>query len=50
MLAPRYSLPATLPDAVGCAACHLGNPFSLDAAAAHAGMVLVPRVRRFGTR
>ncbi len=30
------------PDAVGCASCHGGHPFTLDKAAAHAGMILVP--------
>jgi hypothetical protein len=30
------------PDAVGCASCHGGNPFSLDKDAAHAGMILIP--------
>jgi hypothetical protein len=29
-------------EAVGCASCHGGNPFSLDKAAAHAGLVLIP--------
>jgi quinol-cytochrome oxidoreductase complex cytochrome b subunit len=29
-------------EAVGCASCHLGNPFSLDKATAHAGIVLIP--------
>jgi hypothetical protein len=29
-------------EAVGCASCHGGNPFSLDRATAHAGLVLVP--------
>ena len=28
--------------ALGCAACHLGNPFALDKALAHAGMTLTP--------
>jgi hypothetical protein len=30
------------PATIGCASCHLGNVFSLDAAVAHAGMRLVP--------
>jgi hypothetical protein len=30
------------PETIGCAACHLGNVFSLDAPTAHAGMVVVP--------
>jgi hypothetical protein len=34
--------PSHAPDAVGCASCHGGNPFTVDAAAAHARMVLVP--------
>jgi len=29
-------------QAIGCASCHLGNPFSLDKKEAHQGMVLVP--------
>ncbi len=29
-------------EAVGCASCHAGNPFSLDKAAAHAGLILIP--------
>jgi hypothetical protein len=29
-------------DAVGCASCHGGNPFSLDKATAHGRMTLVP--------
>ena len=29
-------------EAVGCAACHGGNPFSYDKATAHAGLDLVP--------
>ncbi len=27
---------------IGCASCHAGDPFTLDAGRAHAGMVLVP--------
>jgi hypothetical protein len=34
--------PAHKPEAVGCASCHDGDPFTLDAARAHRGMVLVP--------
>jgi len=34
--------PAHQPQAMGCAACHLGNIFTLDQRRAHAGMVLVP--------
>ena len=30
------------PVRIGCASCHGGNVFSLDAAAAHAGLLLVP--------
>lgn len=30
------------PGKIGCASCHLGNVFSLDAATAHRGMRLVP--------
>lgn len=30
------------PATVGCASCHLGNVFSLDAGIAHAGMLTVP--------
>lgn len=29
-------------EAVGCASCHHGNPFTLDKGTAHANMVLVP--------
>jgi len=29
-------------EAVGCASCHAGNPFSYDKDTAHAGLVLVP--------
>jgi hypothetical protein len=29
-------------EAVGCASCHLGNPFSLNEAVAHAGMERLP--------
>jgi hypothetical protein len=34
--------PAHRAEAVGCASCHSGNPFSLDRATAHAGLVLIP--------
>jgi hypothetical protein len=34
--------PAHASAAIGCASCHLGNGFTLDARRAHAGMVLVP--------
>lgn len=30
------------PDAVGCASCHAGNPFSLDKSVAHRGLILIP--------
>jgi hypothetical protein len=30
------------PAAIGCTACHRGNPFTLDATLAHAGMTLTP--------
>jgi hypothetical protein len=30
------------PDAVGCASCHAGNPFTLNTTAAHDGLVLIP--------
>ena len=30
------------PKAIGCASCHLGNPFSLDKDRAHRNMVLIP--------
>lgn len=30
------------PDSIGCAACHGGDVFSLEASRAHAGMILVP--------
>jgi hypothetical protein len=30
------------PESVGCAACHAGDPFTLDPRRAHAGMILVP--------
>jgi hypothetical protein len=29
------------PKAIGCASCHLGNPFTMDKSAAHRNMVLV---------
>ena len=34
--------PAHKPEAVGCAACHAGDPFTLDPRRAHRDMVLVP--------
>ena len=30
------------PKAIGCASCHMGDPFTLDEAQAHKGMALVP--------
>ncbi|RJP66207.1 MAG: DUF4405 domain-containing protein [Ignavibacteriales bacterium] len=30
------------PKAIGCASCHLGNPFTLDKNNAHKGMILIP--------
>jgi quinol-cytochrome oxidoreductase complex cytochrome b subunit len=30
------------PNAIGCTACHMGNPFSLDKDKAHQNMVLIP--------
>lgn len=30
------------PRAIGCASCHLGNPFTMDKSGAHRGMALVP--------
>lgn len=30
------------PSVIGCASCHLGNPWTLDKALAHAGMTLTP--------
>ena len=30
------------PKSIGCASCHLGNPFTLNPALAHAGMTLTP--------
>jgi len=30
------------PEAIGCASCHLGNPFTSDTLAAHENMVLIP--------
>ncbi|MGD8896420.1 MAG: cytochrome b N-terminal domain-containing protein [Acidobacteriota bacterium] len=38
----RGFAPAHAAEAVGCAACHLGQPWSGNADQAHAGMVLVP--------
>ena len=34
--------PAHSPEAIGCAACHLGDPFNLDKDVAHKGVVLIP--------
>lgn len=34
--------PAHDPSAIGCASCHTGNPFTLDKASAHRGMLLIP--------
>jgi hypothetical protein len=34
--------PSHAPEAVGCASCHLGHPWSGNESLAHAGMVLVP--------
>ncbi|MGC8865970.1 MAG: hypothetical protein ACP5O2_09660 [Bacteroidales bacterium] len=34
--------PSHNPKAIGCASCHLGNPFTLDEEAAHREMILVP--------
>jgi len=34
--------PAHTPAAIGCTSCHRGNPFTLDATLAHAGMSLTP--------
>ena len=34
--------PSHAPEAVGCASCHLGHPWSGNADLAHTGMVLVP--------
>ncbi len=33
---------AHLPATIGCAACHLGNPWTLDRELAHSGMTLTP--------
>ncbi len=30
------------PEAIGCASCHLGSPFSLSKNAAHTGMIKIP--------
>ena len=35
-------VPAHDPATIGCAACHLGNPWTLDKTLAHAGMTLTP--------
>lgn len=34
--------PVHSPAAIGCTSCHRGNPFTLDAPLAHAGMTLTP--------
>ncbi|NOX17100.1 MAG: DUF4405 domain-containing protein, partial [Chlorobi bacterium] len=34
--------PAHSPAAIGCASCHLGNPFTIDKNLAHAGMIKIP--------
>lgn len=34
--------PAHDPVAIGCTACHLGNPFSLHKTTAHKGMITIP--------
>ncbi len=34
--------PVHNPAVIGCTSCHLGNPFTLDARLAHAGMTLTP--------
>ena len=34
--------PSHDPSTIGCAACHLGNPYAPDAPSAHEGMVRVP--------
>lgn len=34
--------PAHNPEAIGCASCHLGNPFTLNKKAAHKNMVNLP--------
>ncbi len=34
--------PTHNPAVIGCTACHRGNPFTLDATLAHAGMTLTP--------
>ena len=35
-------LPAHDPRAIGCASCHMGEPFTMKKASAHKGMILVP--------
>ncbi len=35
-------VPAHEPGTLGCASCHLGNPFSLNKTLAHSGMTLTP--------
>ncbi len=34
--------PAHSPEAIGCASCHLGNPFTIDKKLAHSGMINIP--------
>lgn len=34
--------PAHDPNAIGCVSCHQGNPFSIDKAQSHQGMILIP--------
>ena len=34
--------PSHDPRAIGCASCHLGNPFTADKNQAHSGMILIP--------
>jgi hypothetical protein len=38
------------PGTLGCAACHLGNPFTLNKTLAHAGMTLTPGNLSVGNR
>ena len=34
--------PSHDPEAIGCASCHLGNPFTIDMNLAHSGMIKIP--------
>jgi len=34
--------PAHSPEAIGCASCHLGNPFTIDKNLAHSEMIKIP--------